>query len=317
MLKGTVFNIQRFTIHDGPGIRTEVFLKGCTMHCKWCSNPESISPLREVSVRKTKCIGKELCGLCDSACENSGIIREEHGFTVAVNREKCIRCFSCARACPSNALKVWGDVMSVEEVMDEILADRELMERSGGGATFSGGEALLQVDFLEELLKQCHAKNIHTCVESALNVPRENVERIIPYTDMFIFDIKEMDSEKHKSFCGCGNERVLENAGVIAKSGIPYIVRIPFVPKHNGTEKNILAIRDFILKELKNPPLQIQILRFRELGEEKYETLGVPYPMKNNGFDKDEMEKTIRKMAEIMAASGLNAVAGTTTPIKK
>ena len=110
---------------------------------------------------------------------------------------------------------------------------------------------------------------------------------------------------------------MLENAGVIAKSGVPYIVRIPFVPKHNGTEENILAIRNFILAKLKNPPMQIQILRFRELGEEKYETLGVPYPMKNNGFDKDEMEKTIRKMAEVMAASGLNAVAGTTTPIKK
>ena len=314
--KGIVFNIQRYTIHDGPEIRTEVFLKGCTMHCKWCSNPEGISEHREVGVYKTKCIGKEHCGYCDKVCPAGAIIREEHGFTVGIDRKKCLRCFKCANACPANALKVWGREMTVDEVMGEILADRDTMSHSGGGATFSGGEALLQIDFLVELLKKCREKNVHTCVESALNVPKEHLEKAIPYTDMFIFDIKEMDSEKHSQFTGHGNERVLENAKRITETGIPYVVRIPFVPEHNGTRENIEAMTKFMVNEFKAKPVQIQFLRFRELGEEKYESLGYDYPMKDNGFEKFELEKNIHEMVDIMKAAGLPAVAGTTTPIK-
>lgn len=314
-LKGTVFNIQRFTIHDGPGIRTEVFLKGCTMHCKWCSNPESINFRQEIGVYKTKCIGKDHCGLCDKVCQQGAIIREEHGFTVAIDREKCEKCFNCADACPSNTLKVWGKVMTVDDVMDEVLADRDTMERSGGGATFSGGESLLQIDFLEELLKRCKKKKIHTCVETALNVPVEHLRKVIPYTDLFIFDIKEMDSGKHEKFTGHGNILVLENARLISETGIPYVIRIPYVPGYTGTKENIEAITGFILNELKNKPAQIQILRFRELGEEKYESLGLDYPMKGNKYIKVELEKEIRDMAAFMQEAGLPAVAGSTTPI--
>ena len=316
-LKGCVFNIQRFTIHDGPGIRTEVFLKGCTLHCKWCSNPEGLSPKREIGIYKTKCIGKEHCGLCSGVCPTGSIIREEHGFTVGIDREKCRRCFACANTCTANAIKIWGREMSVSEVMEEITADRELMNHSGGGATFSGGESLLQIDFLAELLKACKERGIHTCMESALNVPLENVKKAEPYTDMFIFDIKEMDTEKHRQFTGSGNERILENAKYIAQTGIPYIVRLPFVPMHTGTKKNVEDIRDFMLENFKTKPLQIQILRFRELGEEKYESLGVPYPMKDSGFENFELEKTIHEMADVFVSAGLPAVAGSTTPIKK
>lgn len=316
VLKGIVFNIQRYTIHDGPGIRTEVFLKGCSLHCKWCSNPESINSRPEVGVYKTKCIGKEHCGYCDKVCPSGAIVREEHGFTIGIDREKCIGCFRCTDICPANALKKWGKEMTADEVMEEILADRETMFRSGGGATFSGGESLLQIDFLVELLKKCREKNIHTCVETALNVPKENIEKAVPYTDMFIFDIKEMNTEKHKTFAKYGNERVLENAVYISETGIPYVIRIPYVPLHTGTKENVEAMTRFINEKFKNKPLQIQFLRFRELGEEKYESLGIKYPMKDNGFEKFELEKDIHEMVDLMKNAGLPAVAGTTTPIK-
>ncbi len=314
-MTGTVFNIQRFTVHDGPGIRTEVFLKGCTLACKWCSNPESLKSYKEIGVYKTKCIGKDHCGLCEKACKNGAILREEHGFTVGIDREKCKRCYACADACPAGALKLWGKDMTVEEVMTEILADRDLIFRSGGGVTISGGESLLQVDFTTEILKKCREEKIHTCVETALNVPKESVLQAIPYTDMFIFDLKEMNSEKHKSFCGAGNERILENAKIIAESGIPYVIRLPYVPGHTGTAENLSAMRDFILNELKEKPAQIQLLQFRTLGEEKYVSLGLPYLMK--GPEKEELEKEIHNAVDFLASAGLPAVAGSTKPINK
>lgn len=314
-ITGIVFNIQRFTVHDGPGIRTEVFLKGCTMRCKWCSNPESQSPQREPGVYITKCIGLEHCGLCSKACPTNSILREPHGFVASIQRDTCIHCLKCAQACPANALKSWGVELSVDEVMDEILADRALMERSGGGVTFSGGEALYQFDFLMELLKRCKAKELHNCVETALHIPTEHLSATVPYTDLYIFDIKDISSERHKKFTGVGNELILKNAKVLSQTHCPTILRIPIIPGHNDTEENILGIRDFILEEMETVPIQIQLLRFRRLGEEKYTSLGMPYLMTED-VDRITFERHVHHLVSLMTQAGLPAVAGTTKPIR-
>lgn len=316
ILTGIVFNIQRFTVHDGPGIRTEVFLKGCTMRCKWCSNPESQSAFREPGVYITKCIGLEHCGRCSEICRTNSIIREEHGFVTAINRASCLHCLKCADACPANAIKSWGAEMTVDEVMEEVLADRELMDHSGGGVTFSGGESLYQIEFLEKLLETCKANKIHTCVESALHVPLENVIRTVPFTDLYIFDLKDVSSSRHKEFTGVGNERVFENAVFLSKTGKPVIIRIPIIPNHNDRIENIKGIRDFILNEMEHKPVQIQFLRFRQLGEEKYASLGRPYQMTENP-KRTEFEKHIRDLAQIMTDAGLPGVVGTNKKIEE
>lgn len=311
---GIVFNIQRFTVHDGPGIRTEIFLKGCTLRCKWCSNPESQSPRREPGVYITKCIGLDHCGLCSQACPTGSILREEHGFVTAIARDTCAHCMRCTDVCPANALKSWGVEMTADQVMEEILADRPLMERSGGGVTFSGGEALFQFDFLMELLRRCRSKGLHTCVETALHVPQDHLAQTVPLTNLYIFDIKDISSQRHRAFTGAGNELILDNARFLSRTGKPMVVRIPIIPGHNDMEENILGIRDFILQEMEHKPLQIQFLRFRRLGEEKYASLGMPYVMTEE-VERAEFEQHVHHLVSLMTQAGLPAVAGTTKPI--
>lgn len=312
--KGIVFNIQRFTVHDGPGIRTEVFLKGCPLRCKWCSNPESQNLLCEPGVYITKCIGQQHCGLCTQACPTGSILRDENGFTMAVRRESCINCLRCVKACPSNALKGWGSEMTADEVMEEILADRALMARSGGGVTFSGGEALLQLDFLLELLRRCRAQELHTCVETALYAPQEHLAQTVPYTDLYLFDLKDCSPGRHHAHTGVDNGLIFRNAAFLSRTGKPMILRIPIIPGHNDTEDNIAGIRDFILHEMDQKPLQIQFLRFRKLGEEKYASLGRPYLM-DGEVDREEFERRILALVRLMTDAGLPAVAGSTQKV--
>lgn len=311
---GIVFNIQRFTVHDGPGIRTEVFLKGCPMRCKWCSNPESQNFQREPGVYITKCIGLEHCGLCSQVCPTGSILRDQNGFTNAIRRESCIHCLRCAEVCPSNALKSWGVEMTVDAVMEEILADRPLMERSGGGVTFSGGEALAQPEFLLELLRRCRAKELHTCVETALCVSQEHLAQTVPYTDLYLFDLKDCDPARHYAHTGVDNALIFQNAAFLSRTGVPMVLRIPIIPGHNDTAENIVGIRDFILHGMKHKPLQIQFLRFRKLGEEKYASLNRPYQMTEN-VERAEFEQHILSLVQIMTDAGLPAVAGASQKI--
>ena len=207
---GIVANIQRFTIHDGPGIRTEFFLKGCSLRCQWCSNPETYERYPQVGVNSKKCI---CCGYCLKACEAHGknaIIISEHGVT-GIDRAKCDNCLLCEDECFSGCLSIWGDKMTVEESMDVIRRDRDFYEKSGGGVTLSGGEALLQWEFCRDLLKQCKEEGIHTCVETALHVNPQAIDEVAPCVDLFITDIKQMDSEIHKKYTGAGNKTILKN----------------------------------------------------------------------------------------------------------
>ncbi len=313
---GNIFNIQRFTVHDGPGIRTELFFKGCPLRCIWCSNPEGLSKKQEVGVFGVRCIGIDKCGYCLKACPEDGnnFFVAENGWVKGINRNSCSGCLRCADVCPSNNLRVWGKEMTLKEVMKVILSDMEFYKKSGGGVTFSGGEALNQWKFVLEVMRECKKQNIHTCVESSLYCEKEILERLYPYLDLLITDIKHMDSDAHRLYTGVGNERILGNIKTAIAMDTDLIIRIPIIPDHNDSEENIRLTATFIKKELNNQVKQVQLLRFRKLGEEKYNTLGMAYPMLEFVEPEREMfEKRIEGFAKILRENGIPAIAGTTT----
>lgn len=316
--KGVVFNIQRFTVHDGPGIRTEIFLKGCTLRCRWCSNPESFLPNRQVGVYAVKCLGTESCGDCIAVCpkvsEQPFVI--EDGIISGIDRTICDDCMKCSEACPADALKSWGNEMTVDEVMRIICADRNFYKKSGGGVTISGGESLFQWEFALEILNACKEQGIHTCVETALGVKASVVEQIVPYCDMMITDIKHMDSEEHKRYTGMGNELILSNIKRVSAAGIPLVLRLPIIPGVNDTREHVERVREFLAEELENPVVQVQFLRFRRLGEEKYKSLGLPYNMEEVNPERTGFETRIKELADILNQAGIPAYPGTTHKIE-
>ncbi len=316
MGKGNVFNIQRYTVHDGPGIRTEVFLKGCPLRCKWCGNPESYKLKSEVGVFSSKCIGIDKCGLCIKACKIDGAIQLKDGKVISIDKNLCTDCMDCVDACCSNTLKRWGKDMTVDEVMEIITADRSFYERSGGGVTISGGESLLQWQFTLEILKACKSSNINTCIESALHCDSKILDEILPYTDVFITDIKHMDNNTHKKYTGVGNEQILQNIQKVAEYDIPLILRIPCIPNINDDMENIKNTGDFIINKLDNKVIQLQLLRFRRLGEEKYDSIGLPYLMNDINIERTDAESYIKDIAKFLQNMGVNAVAGTTHELK-
>lgn len=253
-MKAMLFDIQRGSYVDGPGIRTTVFFKGCNLDCKWCHNPESKSADRQMLFYSDKCTG---CGKCVSVCPNKG--------------KKCELCGKCALFCPRDARKLCGREYGIEEVMRELLRDKCFYENSGGGVTFSGGECMLQIDFLSEILRECKTEGIHTAVDTAGNVPFSYFERILPFTDLFLYDIKAFSAEKHKEGTGTDNARILENAKRLSgKSKI--LFRIPVIGGFNDEETEMQKIADF-LKDIYYE--KVELLPYHALGEHKYRALGV------------------------------------------
>jgi len=310
-LAGIVLNIQRFSVHDGPGIRTVVFIKGCSLRCIWCSNPESMSRCEEIGFYPERCIGIDKCSACfEAAPDPSALVVKDRRVT-GLKAETHRDYLACAEACPTGALKAWGKRMTVGEVMREVIADKEFYEESGGGLTLSGGEALIQTPFAVELLKAAHCEGINTCIETALNYKPDVLDAALPHIDLALCDLKHMDSAEHKRYTGVANDRILENLGNMVQSGTPVVIRIPVVPGHNGTEENLRATARFLSEELPSRVLQVQLLPFRKLGVEKYASLGKPYPMED--FEaplRDVWEKDIQRFAEMMSSFGLNVTAG-------
>ncbi|MBT8047574.1 MAG: glycyl-radical enzyme activating protein [Xanthomonadales bacterium] len=309
---GTVFNIQRFSVHDGPGIRTVVFIKGCSLRCIWCSNPESMSRREQVGVFPDRCIGVDKCDACLKAAPDPSVLTVEDGRVTGLKNKNSRDGLACAAVCPTNALKAWGWRTTVAEVMQEVTADREFYEESGGGLTLSGGEALIQSEFAIELLKAARAEGINTCIETALNYPTETLDAALPFIDLAFCDLKHMDPAAHKRFTGVSNKRILRNLRKVVESGIPVVIRIPVVPKHNGTEENLRATARFLADELEGRVNQVQLLPFYKMGVEKYASLGKAYPMNHfNAPPREEWEADIRDFAEMMCSFGVHAVAGT------
>lgn len=254
-MTATIFNIERNSFVDGPGIRTTVFFKGCNLHCAWCHNPESQSGEAQMMWYRNKCTG---CGVCKEKCP--------HHLT------SCELCGRCTLYCPHDAREICGKEYTVDEVLKEILKDKMFYETSGGGVTFSGGECMLQIDFLEEMLKECKKNGIHTAVDTAGQVPFDKFERILPYTDLFLYDVKCYDSETHKKYTGVGNKLILENLAKLLQSHQSVWVRIPIVPSVNDSLEEMTAIRHFF--DTYGQPENIELLPYHAMGEHKYEAIG-------------------------------------------
>jgi pyruvate formate lyase activating enzyme len=283
---GLVLNIQHFCTHDGPGIRTTVFLKGCSLRCKWCSNPESIHPKPELAYNHGKCIGEKECGFClKTVCPESAIYVVGSGDRpddkVRINWDLCTNCGQCVPMCPTNALYLFGQEMTADQVLDEVEQDSSFYRESGGGMTLSGGECQLQPDFAAALLAGAHERGIHTAIETAFNVSWAFVEKVLPHVDVVFHDHKLTDSERHRKWTGVPNERILENMRK-AYETFPdktFIARTPVIPGVNDDEEHVRAVLDFI-RPYKNV-IEYELLPYMRFGESKYGFLGRIYEMQD------------------------------------
>ena len=273
-ITGTIFNIQGYSIHDGPGIRTVVFTKGCALRCHWCSNPESQNFGPEVEFLESKCIS---CGRCLSSCPRDAInaeLKVRSGFKM--DKSRCDECGECAHRCPSGALRRIGEEMTVREVMSRIRRDAPYYRKSGGGVTLSGGEPLAQPGFCAAILKECYDSNIHAALETAGHVPWRHFEEVLPFTDLVLYDIKHMDDGRHTALTGVSNHSILANARRLAQSGVEMIVRMPLIPDYNSSRTDLIAIAEYVtglgIRE-------IHLLPFHQLGKDKYKRLCREYAM--------------------------------------
>ncbi len=310
----TVFNIQRFTVHDGPGIRTEFFLKGCTLRCRWCGNPESFIKQPQVGLFPNKCIGADICSDCIDVCPKGDIFEIKDNKIIAIDRDKCNNCSLCYEECPSDAMKLWGSEYTVDQAMEVIRKDKEFYKENNGGVTISGGESLLHPEFIRDVFKQCRKEGIHTCIETAFHVSDRVVKEVLPYTDMIITDIKHHDTDIHKQHVGVGNEKLLENIKLANSYNIPMIIRIPIIPGFNDDENVVRKIGEFVASLGENV-VQMQLLRFRPLGQEKYEALNMDYKMEITK-ERSNFEEEIKGYAQILRDLGIKAYAGATQKIE-
>ncbi|HDZ26626.1 hypothetical protein LCGC14_0656070 [marine sediment metagenome] len=267
MAKGIIFDIKRYAIHDGPGIRTTIFLKGCPLRCQWCQNPEGQETNPEIILHSSKC-AKE-CNECVSVCPQDAV--SKNGNSIEIDKAKCDLCAKCEDVCVYEALEVVGREVTVQEVLAEIEKDRIFFDESGGGITFSGGEPLMHVDFLEAILKEIGKKNIHVTLDTSGYVSFEDLGRICDKVDLFLYDLKIMDDEKHEKYTRVSNKVILENLRKLTEQGNSVAVRIPLISGINDNNQSIHMFVDFLqgLKSVK----QINLLSYHRWGCEKYKRL--------------------------------------------
>ena len=285
-VKGIVFNIQRFSVQDGPGIRTTVFLKGCPLECPWCSNPESIKPYPEVAHVAAMC---KQCGSCIKVCDLKAISFAEKG--IKIDREKCNNCGKCVEVCINDALKLFGNEVSVEEVLDEAIKDKLYYHSSDGGVTASGGEALRQARFVSALFELCHEEGIHTTLDTSGHCRQADMEMVLEHTDLVLFDLKLIDPGSHIAILKASNQPIHRNARLIVERGVPMIVRIPLIPGLTDTDENLEGVANFV-REL-DSELPINILPYHRMGMGKYPMLDKEYKLSELQLMPDERLKEI------------------------
>ena len=267
MLSGLIFDLRRYSIHDGPGIRTTVFFKGCPLSCAWCHNPESRLSEPELMQRSNRCI---LCGDCLEVCPQEAISRG--GDEIIIDRVRCRVSGECAAVCPSQALQVVGTKMTVDQVMAEIDRDRLFYESSGGGVTFSGGEPLAQFDFLFALLTACRKAGLHTALDTSGHAPWNSLRKTIPLVDLYLYDLKLMDERRHQQWTGVSNVDILANLKRLSKMGKKILVRIPLIPGVNDDEQNLRQTAGF-LASLETKPA-VELLPYHNIAAGKLAGLG-------------------------------------------
>jgi pyruvate formate lyase activating enzyme len=289
MAQAVVFDIERFAVHDGPGIRTTVFLKGCPLQCAWCHNPESRSSRPDLLWSPEKCVG---CAQCQEVCSEGVHLWIDHRHTVS--RERCLACGACAAVCYAGALEVGGRTMTAEEVMEVVGMDTPFYRRSGGGLTVSGGEPLAQYDFVVSLLRQARNAEIHTAVDTSGLCPWEYLEGLGADVDLFLYDLKHMDDARHRDLTGASNERILDNLRRLDQAGRTTWIRVPLIPGRNDDDTNYRALGRFLSRL--NHVARVEILRYHPLAKSKYARLGCDYELKGLEPPSREWAESRRKI---------------------
>ena len=291
--KGVILDIQKFSIHDGPGIRTTVFLKGCPLNCLWCHNPESKNFQPQLSYDANKCI---MCGKCETVCPVN--VHKFENNTHCTDYSKCILCGKCVESCPVNALSIYGKSMSINEIISEVKKDKKFFDNTGGGITISGGEPLSQQEFTAALAKEAKEQGIHVTVETSGFASKESVEKIAEYTDLFLFDYKVSDDELSEKLIGIKDlNKILENLDLIYSKKKDIIIRCPFIPKHNITEKHFRKIAEL---EKKYPDLLgIEILPYHNFGKNKADSIGDKYEVEVKMPEDSEVDSWLVKFREL------------------
>jgi pyruvate formate lyase activating enzyme len=288
--KGIVFDIKKYATDDGPGIRTTIFFKGCPLRCSWCHNPEGQVSTPQLMYRERRCIQ---CGECEKACMKQVIMHSTE--RMLIYRDRCNLCGECTQKCPTDSLRIIGKEMDLSEVVKEIEKDRLFYDQSKGGVTISGGEPLMQLDFLREVLRECKAKNIHIAVDTCGYAPREALDKIIDKVDIFLYDIKMIDDRKHLRYTGASNKSILENFERLGENGSSILVRFPVIPGVNDDEENIKNTAQLMLLHGKK---DIHLLPYHRAGIEKYKSLGMIYRLKRIQPPSDEKLMSIKEQLE-------------------
>lgn len=291
--KGIIFNIQRFSIHDGPGIRTTVFMKGCPLKCQWCSNPESININQEIMVNDIKCIH---CGKCKEICPEDAILSIDG--TRRIDFSKCNFCMKCLKVCPTKTLECIGNFISVDELMREVKRDSLFYQNSGGGVTISGGEPLLQWEFTRNILKACKEEGLHTALDTCGYTSWETMQEVLKYTDLVLFDVKHMNNDLHLKGTGVSNILILENFEKIALKFKTWI-RFPVIPGFNDSFKNVTEIA-YLASQFEVE--KVSLLIYHEFGKPKYEKLGRNYPFQTTGKISEE---TLEEIKQVFVEKGV------------